>query len=120
MTNVSLPDSANAGDVVTITYTLENVSGNQAAGVMRDAIYFSADTIWTIDDPLLAAEDRFINIAANGALMISVPLDLDRTLELLDVCARVSNGRLDEGELGDITHEMPGVVPKCLCHYCRH
>ncbi|MBL0061558.1 MAG: hypothetical protein IPP40_08770 [bacterium] len=79
VTNVSLPDSANAGDVVTITYTLENVSGNQAAGVMRDAIYFSADTIWTIDDPLLAAEDRFINIAANGALMISVPLDLDRT-----------------------------------------
>ncbi|MBL0061277.1 MAG: pre-peptidase C-terminal domain-containing protein [bacterium] len=111
VTNVSLPDSANAGDVVTITYTLENVSGNQAAGVMRDAIYFSTDTIWTIDDQLLAAEDRFINIAANGALMISVPLDLDRTPELLDVCARVSNGRLDEGELGDITHEMPGVVP---------
>ncbi|MBL0061557.1 MAG: hypothetical protein IPP40_08765 [bacterium] len=32
-------------------------------------------------------------------------------LELLDVCARVSNGRLDEGESGEISHEMPGVVP---------
>ncbi len=111
VSGIAMPDSAESGDNVSVTYTIENNSTNSAVGFMRDAVYFSLDTIWTIDDPLLGVQDRNINIAPGAVMTVSMPFNLERTLELLDVPVQHRLGRLDEGENGVITREMPGVVP---------
>ncbi|MCC6476838.1 hypothetical protein IT157_07245, partial [bacterium] len=105
------PDTAGVGDVITVSYTLSNSSGNPAVGWMRDGVYFSLDSIWDVNDPLLAYNDHHVNILSGATLVIEKDLNLDRTLALKDVCVQTGSRGLDEGENGSVADEMPGVVP---------
>ncbi|MBU1707161.1 hypothetical protein KKB28_04525, partial [bacterium] len=95
VTQITLPDSATPGDEVLVSWTIENVGANPAVGWMRDAVYFSPDTLWDINDALLGFDSRNINIAPGGSMRMSCWIDLSKTYRA--------------GEDGEIIEEMPGV-----------
>ncbi|MBI5760356.1 MAG: carboxypeptidase regulatory-like domain-containing protein, partial [Planctomycetales bacterium] len=50
---VSGPTVAMTGDIVTVQWTTKNVGTGIATGDWQDAVYLSADTVWSPDDVLL-------------------------------------------------------------------
>ncbi|MAE66325.1 MAG: hypothetical protein CMJ18_18805, partial [Phycisphaeraceae bacterium] len=55
--DVTVPNEASSGDLVTFEWTVANVlhglDDNPARGRWTDSLYLSADAIWDVDDPLI-------------------------------------------------------------------
>lgn len=66
--SATLPDTAVAGELVNLLWTIRNSGVNTANGVMRDNIHISTDTIFDVTDPLLGFVYGNINIPALGQL----------------------------------------------------
>ncbi|MEO1258443.1 MAG: CARDB domain-containing protein [Bacteroidota bacterium] len=64
--DISLPAMTNAGDSLAIRWKIKNEGINPAIGLMKENIYLSTDTIWDIDDVLLATEQKNINLGSQG------------------------------------------------------
>ncbi len=62
VTAITKPDSALAGDQVTIGWSVKNFGSNPAAGWMKDNIYLSQDTSWEVTDLLIGSVFSQINI----------------------------------------------------------
>lgn len=54
---VTLPSEGIAGDVIQIHWTTKNTGTYPAYGGYREIIYLSADTLWSIDDPVFGIKD---------------------------------------------------------------
>jgi hypothetical protein len=93
---IDLPDSAECGREITISWTIHNQGIYSATGWLNDAIYISGDTIWQDDDPLFGMNYHYIDLPPGGSMKVSVMADLDRVL------------RADP--LGTIVGDMPGVA----------
>ncbi|MCF8370707.1 MAG: T9SS type A sorting domain-containing protein [Bacteroidales bacterium] len=66
---LSMPDSITLGDDVSINYTIENIGQNPAVGSLRDAFYFSEDTLFDgAIDKLLSVKDRGVYIQPGQTL----------------------------------------------------
>ena len=50
VTNVVVPNSAQIGDEIEVTFTIQNTSINPAYGRWTDALYLSADNAWDLND----------------------------------------------------------------------
>lgn len=66
--DIFAPASATAGGPVTVSWTLANIGANPAAGMMKEAVFFSKDTTWDVNDPLLGVLDANINLPAGATL----------------------------------------------------
>jgi subtilase family serine protease len=97
VTGVSAPASATVGDPVTLSWTVENRGAHPARGWIRDAIYLSADAVWDLDDPLVGLSEREIDLAANA-------------MEVVVMKSGLTSFYRASPE-GEITEELPGVVP---------
>ena len=62
ITNISFPDSAVVGDLITIDWSVKNSGVNKASGIMKDNIFLSADTVWSVTDLLIGSVSNNINI----------------------------------------------------------
>jgi parallel beta-helix repeat protein len=76
VTMITVPDSAIAGESITINWTKENTGQNPAIGTMKEAIYLSTDTIWDINDALLGVQTNYINLAPQAQQSQSITADL--------------------------------------------
>ena len=60
------PSSANVGEEIQISWTLQNIGLNVAQGDIKDAVYLSTDSTWSSDDIMLGSMTHSVNIPANG------------------------------------------------------
>ena len=97
VTSVTAPDSAEPGDMLSVTYTVLNQGANPATGYLTDAFYVSTDTTWDVSDALLGTVYRSINVAS-GEIQKST------------VHVRVAAIR-PEGTTGTVIGELPGILP---------
>lgn len=63
---ITIPTNALPGQNMTITYSVMNTGSNTAIGSWEDAIYISATTNWTINDPLFATVLHTGNVPPGG------------------------------------------------------
>lgn len=97
VTNINVPDNAIPGKEITISYTVQNHGQYPAVGWLKDAIYFSQDKLWDIDDPMLGIIEHYIDLPPNSKTNFKINLNLAKSV-LID-------------STGNITGEMPGVTP---------
>jgi hypothetical protein len=97
VTNMIIPDSAAPGQYVSISWTIENIGQYPAVGWIRDAIYFSADMLWDIDDPTLGVISEYINLQPGGKYNALKSFNLEE----------IYKSDAD----GNITGVMPGITP---------
>lgn len=72
ISSITLPDTALAGDPVTVQWTVQNQGTHPAQGWMRDNLYLSRDTIWEVTDPLIGSVNSQINIQSQFNLQRSL------------------------------------------------
>ena len=70
------PQSANVGENVQISWTLQNIGLNVAQGDIKDAVYLSIDSTWSNDDIMLGSVQYAVSLAANGPEQRSVTFPL--------------------------------------------
>ncbi|MEX0966024.1 MAG: CARDB domain-containing protein [Bacteroidia bacterium] len=82
ISEISLPDSAIAGETINITWKVKNTGLNPASGYMTDAVYLSTDSLWDIQDELFGIRSGTINITPNAeasrslsSKLKNIPLD---------------------------------------------
>jgi hypothetical protein len=97
VTAINIPDSATPGDLVTISWTIDNIDSNAAIGYITDGVYLSPDTAWSVDDPLIGTVPRYINLAMGGSARVQLK-------------ARIGRKLLSDSS-GTITSPLPGAVP---------
>ena len=97
VTDVSFPPDAVPGEVITVSWTLQNIGDNPASGRMRDGIYFSTDEDWQVDDPLLGFSQWIIDLDPLESMRITRQIDVSR--------------RLEYDAYGDLDAELPGMTP---------
>lgn len=68
--NASIPSDVVPGEPVTIGWEVVNVGVNRAVGYIRDAVYFSADESWSVEDPLAGARDRRIDLEPGERMVV--------------------------------------------------
>jgi parallel beta-helix repeat protein len=67
--DLSFPAMAMVGEPFSVAYTLKNQGANPATGMLKDIVYFSADSVFdAMDVPYLGPLDRSVNIAPGGLL----------------------------------------------------
>ncbi|MEO5647983.1 MAG: CARDB domain-containing protein, partial [Chitinophagaceae bacterium] len=77
VTNIILPPGdAMAGDPITLQWNLKNAGLNPASGYMKEAIYFSEDTIKDVNDVLISSQDAYINLAPQAGILRNYTGDL--------------------------------------------
>jgi len=76
VTSIALPASAIAGEEVLLQWNLKNQGANPAIGYMREAVFFSQDTVWDPGDALLGTKVGSINLAPQATLAQSIMADL--------------------------------------------
>ena len=70
---LSIPDSITLGDDVSINYTIENIGQNPAVGSLRDAFYFSEDTLFDgAIDKILGINERGVYIQPGQTITSTV------------------------------------------------
>jgi len=74
--SITVPDSAIAGDNLTLEWAIGNQGQNPAAGVMKDAVFLSKDTVWDINDVLFGTLNSNINIAPQSQVTRSLTANL--------------------------------------------
>ncbi len=65
----TLPDSAMAGDSVSLSWTVENEGSYAANGKMKELIYLSADSLWDVGDVLVGENWPTVNLAPGASTM---------------------------------------------------
>jgi subtilase family serine protease len=75
--NIIAPDSALSGSTATISWQLKNMGVNPAYGVMREAVYFSKDTIWDNDDQLVGTVTNSINLVTDSSITHNLTANLN-------------------------------------------
>ena len=55
---IALPDSLLAGDPTTISWTTKNHGNFPAQGSVREIVYLSPDTLWSVEDPVFGFRQR--------------------------------------------------------------
>jgi subtilase family serine protease len=95
--SIQIPTAASPGQDVDISWVIRNLGPNQVTGFMRDAVYLSQDTIWTIDDPLLGVFERTITIPPTFTVKMVGKINLARAA-LAD-------------SLGRLIQALPGIDP---------
>ena len=77
VTAVGGPAAATAGDTITVQWSTRSVGTEVATGSWHDAVYLSADTVWTTDDLLLGeflhSGDLGPNQSYDGATEVTLP-----------------------------------------------
>lgn len=76
VSNVIVPASAIAGEEVMVEWTLQNIGANPAVGSMKEAVYFSADDVWDVGDPLLDVLSGSVNLGPSAVANRSLMADL--------------------------------------------
>ncbi|MCP4925155.1 MAG: hypothetical protein GY916_04335, partial [Gammaproteobacteria bacterium] len=76
VSNVVVPASAVTGEDITIDYTIQNDSINQAYGNWTDALYLSSDNEWDLGDRLLGKVEHFGGLNASGSYSGSLTAQL--------------------------------------------
>jgi parallel beta-helix repeat protein len=76
VTGITLPGEAFAGETVSLEWTLKNNSVNPAEGLMSEALYLSADTLWDINDVLIGTYSIDATISPGASLSRSVSATL--------------------------------------------
>lgn len=76
VTQPDFPQSAIAGEDITISWTVRNIGANTAQGNIKDAVYLSTDSVWSSDDIMLGSVQYAVNIPANGQQQRSTTLPL--------------------------------------------
>ncbi|MBK9336183.1 MAG: hypothetical protein IPM98_06205 [Lewinellaceae bacterium] len=74
--NIVAPVSALAGKGVNISWKVKNVGANPATGNMKEAVYFSVDTLWDGSDALLGSKNTGINLSPGASATQSLSADL--------------------------------------------
>jgi subtilase family serine protease len=95
--SVSAPESAAVNQDVTVTWSIRNVGVNTSTGWMTEAVYFSADSLWDVDDLMLGQVRREVTIAPGASSMGTVR-------------ANLANMLLSDSS-GMIVRETPGLAP---------
>ncbi len=72
VTQVIPPDEAALGENLEISYTIQNVGLFPATGYMKDLVYFSADTVWDIDDLLFGSVTGTISLGPYATVNRSI------------------------------------------------
>jgi subtilase family serine protease len=96
VTSITVPESAAPGDLVTITWTIENQGQNAAVGRMREGVYISENNTWEYTDPMLGIISRNINLVPGASLRMSMAVNLNETFTA--------------NSSGSITATLPGVT----------
>jgi subtilase family serine protease len=109
ISDISIPDSAAPGDSVIVSWTLTNRSQNAAVGWIRDAVYFSADSVWTAEDPMLGYEDRYISLTAGNNVVLRKAVRPDRTYRPSAAFEIGGEPLYDATSSSHLADEMPGV-----------
>lgn len=73
---INIPDSALAGDQITISWKIKNLGTNEAKGWMKDNVYLSTDTVWEVTDLLAGSVFTTINISPQFEINRSVTFKL--------------------------------------------
>ena len=76
VTQLDFPQSAIAGEDITVSWTVRNIGANTAQGNIKDAVYLSTDSVWSSDDIMLGSVQYAVNIPANGQQQRSTTLPL--------------------------------------------
>ena len=71
-----IPSSANIGEEIQVSWTLQNVGYNMAQGSVKEAVYLSTDSVWSSDDIMLGSMTYFVNLTANSQAQRSATLTL--------------------------------------------
>lgn len=97
ITDITVPDSAIAGENTTISWTIRNQGANPANGWMNDAVYLSSDQVWEVTDPVFGIYRRSINLAPGASMTMSIKRNL--------------NDAFLADSVGNLTMPMPGFAP---------
>src|SRR5208283_1370230 len=97
VTAINIPDSATPGDLVTISWTIDNIDSNAAIGYITDGVYLSPDTAWSVNDPFIGTVSRYINLAMGGSAHVQMKAHIGR--------------KLFSDSSGTIMSPLPGSVP---------
>ena len=76
VTQPDFPQSAIAGENISVSWTVRNIGANTAQGNIKDAVYLSTDSVWSSDDIMLGSVQYAVNIPANGQQQQSSTLPL--------------------------------------------
>ena len=74
--NVSAPAMAAAGEEVMVTWKLKNQGANPAVGAMKEAVFFSDDNTWDVNDALLATLSDNVDLSPGETQSRSLLADL--------------------------------------------
>ncbi len=97
VSGIAPPAEASPGQPATVSWTLTNQGDNPAQGQLSDAVYFSLDETWDIDDPLLGISTRTIDIAPGAMEVFTSEIDVSRSMR--------------ENEDGEVDEDLPGLTP---------
>ena len=96
VSDITIPDSAIAGEQFTLSWTIRNQGVNPAVGYISESVYLSSDTTWNYDDPLVGIVSREIDMAPGASSVMTMRADL-ANLSFAD-------------SLGEITGPVPGIL----------
>lgn len=76
VSDLNFPTEAQSGEEIEVSWLLSNVGANPAKGYIKEAIYLSADNVWSNDDIMLGSAQQYINIPNNGTMdrQLTVPI----------------------------------------------
>ncbi len=120
VTDVSGPASAEVGDVVTVSWTVENRGDVPVRGRLADAVYLSADGVWDIGDRFVGRLDppggRNLQPGQSysASLDFEVPVTLPGEYRLLvrtDIFDDVFEGENNRNNTGISTGRVSVTVP---------
>ncbi len=120
VTDVAIPSVASVGDVVQVSWTVENRGNVTTSGRLADAVYLSADGIWDIGDRFLGRVDPGLGrVLAPGqsytaSLDFEVPIALPgnyRVLVRTDIFDDVFEGENNRNNTGISLSSLQVTVP---------
>jgi subtilase family serine protease len=97
VTGIEAPSTAQAGDSVTVSWTIENIGDNPATGTMREGLFLSQDSTWDPGDPFLGSLGRSISLDPGQSKRGTMDVNLAKAYKA--------------GKDGEISRPLPGVPP---------
>lgn len=79
--SVTTPANGHPGDVVSFSYTIKNIGGNNAVGSWTDSLYLSKDGVLSNDDLLIGRTTHVGGLAASGSYVGGLTAPLPGALE---------------------------------------
>ena len=76
--DILVPDSVLAGEMASITWQTENQGQNPANGQFREILYLSSDTLWQVEDEVLAVWDGSVALAAGATTTKTIEVPYNR------------------------------------------